>query len=69
MIIPLTEPLEGASVDFTFLAASGLLFTQLHEVLQQRMTNGQYLQYSEGVTVNIAAKAAAHKQMSIPYTV
>ena len=49
MILPLNEPLEGAPVDFTFLAASNLLFIQLHDEPQQRMTYGHCLQYSAGV--------------------
>lgn len=49
IILPLTEPPAGATLDFTFLAASKNIFIQLHDKPQQRMTYGECLAYSVGM--------------------
>ena len=49
MILPLTEPVENQALDFTYLAASTLMFIQIHGTPQLRMTYGHCLEYSLGV--------------------
>ena len=49
MILPLSDPAENEVLDFTYLAASDLMFVQIHGTPQPRMTYGHCLEYSHGV--------------------
>ena len=48
LIIPLTEPGDGVTLDFTFLASCDLLFVEIHDQPQPRMTYGHCAAYSSG---------------------
>ena len=48
ILIPLNTPVDGETVDYTYMAASKVLFIQVHEKPQARMTYGHCLAYSAG---------------------
>ena len=50
MVIPLTPPRAGESLDFTYVAASDCMYVQLHEQPQFRRTYGHCVAYSADVT-------------------
>ena len=50
IVVPLSPPHAEEVLDFTFLAASKLMFFQVHEKPQVRMTYGHCSQYSVGTT-------------------
>lgn len=50
MVIPLTPPHAGESLDFTYVAASDCMYVQLHEQPQFRRTYGHCVAYSADVT-------------------
>ena len=50
IVVPLSAPRADEVLDFTFLAASKLMFFQVHEKPQIRMIYGNCSQYSVGTT-------------------
>ena len=65
IILPLATPVEGDTMDFTYLAASPLMFVRISFRPQPRLTYGYCLAYSDGTADMALPIGAAIKFPSV----
>jgi hypothetical protein len=66
IVIPLVAAVEDETFDFTFIAATPLMFVQLHDRPQPFRTYGRCVAYSAGVTERLLAIGERIRFPSLP---